>query len=51
MKKFIALGILPGTHVTIVKHTPTVVLRVGYSEFAFDRPLASTVKVHRVART
>jgi Fe2+ transport system protein FeoA len=50
MKKFIALGILPGTHVTVVKHSPSVVLRVGYSEFAFDRPLASTVKVHRLAR-
>jgi Fe2+ transport system protein FeoA len=49
MRKFLALGILPGERVTIVKHHPAIVLRVGYSEFAFDRALASTVRVHRLA--
>jgi len=48
VRKFLSLGILPGTHVTIVRHSPAVVLRVGYSEFALDRALASTVQVHRL---
>lgn len=50
MRKFLALGILPGTRVTVIKDSPAVVLRVGYSEFAFDRDLASTVRVHRLGR-
>lgn len=49
MRKFLALGILPGERVTIVKQHPAIVLRVGYAEFAFDRALASTVQVHRLA--
>src|ERR1043166_9612868 len=40
VRKFLSLGILPGTHVTLVKDFPAVVLRVGYSEFALDRALA-----------
>jgi Fe2+ transport system protein FeoA len=48
IRKFLSLGILPGTSVTILKQFPAVVLRVGYSEFAFDRALARTVTVRRV---
>ena len=45
VRKFLSLGILPGTQVHIVKRFPAVVLRAGYSEFAFDRRLAKTVRV------
>lgn len=48
VRKFLSLGILPGTHVTVIRHSPAMVLRVGYSEFAFDHALASTVQVHRL---
>ncbi|MGI8905486.1 MAG: FeoA family protein [Candidatus Sumerlaeaceae bacterium] len=48
VRKFLSMGILPGTHVTVLRHSPAVVLRVGYSEFAFDRRLAGTVQVHRL---
>jgi Fe2+ transport system protein FeoA len=48
VRKFLSMGILPGTHVTVMRHSPAVVLRVGYSEFAFDRQLAGTVQVHRL---
>jgi Fe2+ transport system protein FeoA len=48
VRKFLSMGILPGTHITVLKHSPAVVLRVGYSEFAFDRALAGTVQVHRL---
>jgi Fe2+ transport system protein FeoA len=46
-RKFLSLGLLPGTTVTVLKSSPAVVLRVGYSEFALDRALASTVQVRR----
>jgi len=45
VRKFLSLGILPGTSLTVVKHSPAVVVRVGYSEFAFDKALAQTVLV------
>ena len=48
VRKFLSMGILPGTHVTIVKTWPAFVVRAGYSEFAFDRTLAAIVKVHRL---
>lgn len=48
VRKFLSLGILPGTHLTVLRAKPAVVLRVGYSEFAFDRELAATVEVHRL---
>ena len=46
-RKFLSLGILPGTSITVLKQFPAIILRVGYSEFAFDRKLASTVIVRR----
>lgn len=46
-RKFLSLGILPGTGITVLKQYPAIVLRVGYSEFAFDRKLAATVLVRR----
>ncbi|MBX7245661.1 MAG: ferrous iron transport protein A [Candidatus Sumerlaeaceae bacterium] len=48
VRKFLSLGILPGTSITVLKQSPAVVLRVGYSEFAFDRRLAGTVQVRRM---
>lgn len=50
VRKFLSLGILPGTTITILKQFPAVVLRVGYSEFAIDRLLASTVRVRMPER-
>lgn len=49
VRKFLSLGILPGTIVQVLRASPGVVVRVGYSEFAFDRALASTVKVKRLS--
>lgn len=51
VRKFLSLGILPGTHITVLKQFPAVVLRVGYSEFAFDRNLAGTVLIRRISDT
>ncbi|MCX7626133.1 MAG: ferrous iron transport protein A [Candidatus Sumerlaeaceae bacterium] len=48
VRKFLSLGILPGTTLTVLKHSPAVVVRAGYSEFAFDRALAQTVLVRQL---
>ncbi|MGB9690986.1 MAG: FeoA family protein [Candidatus Sumerlaeaceae bacterium] len=48
VRKFLSLGVLPGTTLTVLKQSPAVVVRVGYSEFAFDKALAQTVLVRRV---
>jgi Fe2+ transport system protein FeoA len=48
VRKFLSLGVLPGTHLIVLKKEPVVVLRMGYSEFAFDKQLASTVQVHKL---
>jgi len=48
VRKFMSLGILPGMSVTVLKQYPAVVLRAGYSEFAFDRQLAGTIRVRRI---
>lgn len=48
VRKFLSLGLLPGTSITMLKASPAVVVRAGYSEFAFDRTLAGTVMVRRL---
>jgi len=48
VRKFLSLGVLPGSTVTVLKQTPAVVLRLGYSEFAFDKALAQTVLVRKL---
>ncbi len=48
VRKFLSLGVLPGTTLTVLKQSPAVVVRVGYSEFAFDKALAQTVLVRKI---
>lgn len=45
--KLAAMGVLPGTAVTLVQRYPAYVFRVGYSEFAVDAELASRIRVRR----
>jgi Fe2+ transport system protein FeoA len=49
VRKFLSLGLLPGTSITLLKASPAVVVRAGYSEFALDRALAATVSVRRLS--
>lgn len=51
IRKFLSLGILPGLHISLLKKTPAVVIRAGYSEFAFDRDLAGALRVRRLIRS
>lgn len=46
LAKFLSLGILPGTSLLVIKTFPAFVVQVGYSQFAFDRNVASTLEVH-----
>lgn len=45
LRKFAAMGLLPGTHVTLVRRWPVCVFRVGESEFAVDGTLAKGIYV------
>jgi len=40
------MGILPGTHITVIQRFPSYVFQVGYSQFAVDRHLAEVIYVH-----
>jgi len=48
VRKFLALGILPGMSLTVVKQNPSVLVRAGYSVFALDKALAQTVLVRKL---
>lgn len=45
LKKLVAMGLLPGTVVTLVQRVPVCVFRVGESEFACDESISRTVLV------
>jgi Fe2+ transport system protein FeoA len=40
-----ALGVLPGTRITLVQRSPAVVFRIGFAEFAVDEHLAAHVRL------
>jgi DtxR family Mn-dependent transcriptional regulator len=48
LKKFIAMGVLPKTRVSIIQRFPSYVLQVGKSQFAIDRELAGNVYVRTI---
>ncbi len=40
-----ALGLLPGSWVTVLQHHPALVVRVGESEISFDHEVAAEILV------
>lgn len=44
--KLVAMGILPGANIKVIRQFPSYVFQVGYSQFAVDRPLAEVIYVH-----
>jgi DtxR family Mn-dependent transcriptional regulator len=46
VQKMMAMGILPGTTIKLIRRFPSYVFQVGYSQFALDRPLAEMIYVH-----
>jgi DtxR family Mn-dependent transcriptional regulator len=45
MQKLMALGVLPGAPISLVRRSPSVVFQVGYSQFAVDEELARGIHV------
>lgn len=45
LEKLLAIGILPGEWVEIIKTTPSYAVKVGMSQFAFDSEIASNIFV------
>lgn len=47
LQKFLSMGVHPGDRIQLLRKSPTVVFKVGNSQFAVDRELASQVYVRR----
>ena len=41
----VALGVMPGTMLTLVQRYPAFVVRIGHAEFALDQELAGRIHV------
>ncbi|NIA07437.1 MAG: transcriptional regulator [Actinobacteria bacterium] len=46
VQKLMAMGILPGSPIQLIRRFPSYVFQVGYSQFTVDRPLAAVIYVH-----
>ncbi len=45
LHKLMAIGLLPGTDIVLLRRSPTIVFQMGKSQFAVDKELASNVYV------
>ncbi|MGQ9629594.1 MAG: metal-dependent transcriptional regulator [bacterium] len=45
IQKFIAMGILPGTPIALIRRFPSYIFQVGYSQFAVDEEMARNIYV------
>ena len=45
VRKYLAMGLVPGAEITLVQSFPAYVFEMGYSQFAIDREMASSVLV------
>ena len=48
LQKIIAMGALPKTEITLFQRFPTLAFRIGRSQFAIDKELASHIYVRRL---
>ena len=46
VQKMMAMGILPGTPIQLIRCFPSYVFQAGYSQFTVDRSLAEIIYVH-----
>jgi len=46
VQKMMAMGLLPGADIKLIRRFPSYVFQVGYSQFTVDRPLAEAVVVN-----
>lgn len=47
LQKLMAMGVLPGTEITLLQRYPTIVFQTGKTQFAVDANLASNIHVRR----
>ena len=45
LKKLMAMGLLPGTPITLIQSFPSYVFRLGYTQFAVDKKIADEIYV------
>lgn len=50
LKKLLAMGVLPGAEIALIRAFPSYVFRVGYTQYAVDRDLAHEIMV-RIRRS
>jgi len=46
IQKLMAMGVLPGSHIKLIRRFPSYVFQVGFSQFTVDESLASVIFVH-----
>lgn len=46
LQKLMALGVLPGTYVRLLRKFPAYVFQLGYSQFTVDQQLAAKIQVN-----
>jgi len=46
VQKLMAIGVLPGVRIRLIRRFPSFVFQVGYSQFTVDRQLAKMIVVH-----
>jgi DtxR family Mn-dependent transcriptional regulator len=46
IQKLMAMGILPGSRIRLIRRFPSYVFQVGFSQFTVDESLASVIYVH-----
>jgi DtxR family Mn-dependent transcriptional regulator len=49
LQKLMAMGVLPGVPITLLRRFPSFVFEAGYSQFAVDKEIAADIYV-RLAR-
>jgi len=45
LRKLMALGLLPGVRLMVLRRFPCYLLQIGHAQIALDRPLAETILV------
>ncbi|NIA21772.1 MAG: transcriptional regulator [Anaerolineaceae bacterium] len=46
VQKMMAMGVLPGTDIELIRRFPSYVFQLGYSQFTVDKQLAEIIYVH-----
>ena len=46
VQKMMAMGVLPGTRIQLIRRYPSYVFQIGYGQFTVDRQLAEKICVH-----